>query len=110
MIIGGDLISEPKLVLDFDTQCITWDNIDQPMKQQGELQKETTHYDDLYSALMAPVSTIFQDDYDATCEPEHIHAATKRQTRNLDANYKAAGLSEIIKCIATSDDIGKMVI
>jgi hypothetical protein len=27
-ITGRDLVSEPKLVLDFDTQCITWDNID----------------------------------------------------------------------------------
>jgi hypothetical protein len=44
MIIGRDLISEVKLVLDFDTQCITWDGIDQPMKTQGEgLQKETAH-------------------------------------------------------------------
>jgi hypothetical protein len=56
---------------------------------------------------MAPVNTIFQDDYDATCEPEHIHAANKRQTRILDANYKAADLSEIIKCISTIDDIEK---
>jgi predicted aspartyl protease len=78
MIIGRYLISELKLVLDFYTQCITWDGIDQLMKSQGELQKETTHYEDLYSALMAPASTIFQDDYDATCEPEHIHAVNKR--------------------------------
>jgi hypothetical protein len=107
MIIGRDLISELKLVLDFDTQCITWDGIDQPMKSQGGLQKETTNYEDLYSALMAPASTIFQDDYDATCEPEHIHAANKRQTCILEANYKAANLSEIIKCISTIDDIEK---
>jgi hypothetical protein len=81
MSIGRDLISELKLVLDFDTQCITWDNIDQPMKQPGELQKETTNYEDLHSALMALSSTIFQDDFDATCETEHIHAANKRQTQ-----------------------------
>jgi hypothetical protein len=43
MITGRDLITELKLVLDVDTQCITWDGIDQPMKIQGELQKETTH-------------------------------------------------------------------
>jgi hypothetical protein len=103
IIIGRDLISELKLALDFDTQCLTWDGIDQPMRSQGELQKETTHYED----LMAPASTIFQDDYDATCEPEHIHAAIKRQTRILDANYKAADLSEIIKCISNIDDIEK---
>jgi hypothetical protein len=36
-----DLITELKLILDFDTQCITWDNIDQPMKQGEELAKET---------------------------------------------------------------------
>jgi hypothetical protein len=65
----------------------------------GGLQKETTHYEDRYSALMDLASTIFQDDYDATCEPEHMHAANKRQTHILDANYKAADLSEIIKCI-----------
>jgi hypothetical protein len=37
MIIGRDLISELKLALDFDTQCITWDGIDQPMKTHGGL-------------------------------------------------------------------------
>jgi hypothetical protein len=62
MIIGRDLITELKMVLYFDTQCITWDGIDQPIKLQGRLQKETTHYEDLYSALMAPASTVFQDD------------------------------------------------
>jgi hypothetical protein len=56
---------------------------------------------------MAQASTIFQDDYDATCEPEHIHAANKRQTHILDANYKAADVSEIIQCISTIDDIEK---
>jgi hypothetical protein len=71
------------------------------MKTQGELQKETTYYEDLYSAMVAPASMIFQDDYDATCEPQHIHAANKRQTCILDANYKAADLPEIIKCIST---------
>jgi hypothetical protein len=35
MIKVRDLITELKLVLDFDTQCITWDVIDQPMKTQG---------------------------------------------------------------------------
>jgi hypothetical protein len=43
MIIGRYLITELELVLDFDTQCITLDGIDQPMKTQGGLQKETTH-------------------------------------------------------------------
>jgi hypothetical protein len=38
------------------------------------------------------------------CEPEHIHAANKRQTRILDANYKAADLREIIKSISTIED------
>jgi hypothetical protein len=107
MIIGRDLISELKLVLHFDTQCIPWDGIDQPMKTQGELQKETTHYEDLYSALMAPASAIFQDDYDATREPQHVHAANKCQTRILDTNYKAADLLEIIKFISTIDEIEK---
>jgi hypothetical protein len=40
MIIGRYLISELKLVLDFDTQCITWDGIDQPMKSQGGYKKK----------------------------------------------------------------------
>jgi hypothetical protein len=75
--------------------------------QGGGLQKETTHYEDLYSALMALASTIFQDDYEATHEPQHVHAANKDQTRILDANYNTADLQEIIKCISTIDDIGK---
>jgi hypothetical protein len=56
---------------------------------------------------MAPSSTIFQDDYEATREPQHVHAANKRQTCILDANYKAADLQDIIKCISTIDDIEK---
>jgi hypothetical protein len=107
MIIGRYLISELKIVLVFDTQCLSWDGIDQPMKSQGGLQKETNHYDDIYSALMAPASTIFQDDYDGTREPQHIHATNKHQNFILDANYKAADLQEIIKCISTIDDIEK---
>jgi hypothetical protein len=58
---------------------------------------------------MVPASTIFQDDYDATCEPELIQAANKRQTRILDANYKAADLREIIKIISTIEDNEKMI-
>jgi hypothetical protein len=92
MIIGRDFITELKFVLDFDTQCITWDGIDQPMKLQGELKKETTHYEDLYSARMALASTVFQDDYAKASEPKHVHAANKRQTRISDASYEAAYL------------------
>jgi hypothetical protein len=40
MIIGRDLISELKLVLNVDTQCISWDGIDQPMKTQGGYKKK----------------------------------------------------------------------
>jgi hypothetical protein len=40
MIMGRDSISELKLVLDVDTQCMTWYGIDQPMKSQGGLQKK----------------------------------------------------------------------
>jgi hypothetical protein len=54
---------------------------------------------------MAPVSTIFQDDYDATHETQHVHAANKPQTRILDANYKAADPQEIMQCISTIDYI-----
>jgi hypothetical protein len=49
------------------------------MKQQGGLETETTHYDGFNSTLMAPASTLYQDDYNATCDPEHIHAANKRK-------------------------------
>jgi hypothetical protein len=59
---------------------------------------------------MAPAITIFQDDYEASCEPQHVHAANKSQTRILDAHYKAADLKEIIKCISTIDDIEKKTI
>jgi hypothetical protein len=59
MIVGRDLITELKIVLDFDIQCITWEGIDTPMKLQGGLQKETTHYEDLYSTLIASDSTVF---------------------------------------------------
>jgi hypothetical protein len=72
MITGRYLIIEFELVLYFDTQCITWDGIDQPMKLQGGVIKETTHYEDLYYDIMALASTVLQDDYDKTCEPEDL--------------------------------------
>jgi hypothetical protein len=75
------------------------------MRTKGGLQKETTHYEDLYSALMSPASTICQDYYEATHGSKHVHAANKRQTGILDTNYKAADLPEIMKCISTIDDI-----
>jgi hypothetical protein len=56
---------------------------------------------------MDPARTVFQDDYKATLEPHHFQAANKCQTCILDANYKAADLKEIIKCISTIDDIEK---
>jgi hypothetical protein len=40
MSIGRDLLTELKIALDFDTQCITWDGIDQPMKLQGGYKKK----------------------------------------------------------------------
>jgi hypothetical protein len=56
---------------------------------------------------MAPASNIFQDDYEATREPQHVHAANKCHIHILDANYKAADLKKIMKCILTIDDIEK---
>jgi hypothetical protein len=56
---------------------------------------------------MALASTIFQDYYEATREPQHGHSANNCQTRILDADYKAVDLPEIIKCISTIDDIEK---
>jgi hypothetical protein len=75
------------------------------MKIQGGLQKETTHYEDLYSSLMASARTVFQDDYAKASEPEHVHAANKRQNHILDAKYEAADLKEIIKSISTINKI-----
>jgi hypothetical protein len=40
MIIGRDVITELKIILDFETPCITCDGIDQPMKLQGGYQKK----------------------------------------------------------------------
>jgi hypothetical protein len=54
---------------------------------------------------MASDSTVFQDEYAKASEPEHAHAANKRQTRILDANYEAADLKEVVKSISTIDDI-----
>jgi hypothetical protein len=76
------------------------------MNTQEELTKETTHYEDLYSTLTALASTVFQDDYDKASEPDHFHAANKRQTLILYANYEAAAdLKEIIKNISTIKEI-----
>jgi hypothetical protein len=34
-----------------------------------------------------------------------VHTANKLQTHILDANYEAADLKEIVKCISTIDEI-----
>jgi hypothetical protein len=54
---------------------------------------------------MAPASTVFQDDDAKASDPEHVHAANKRQTYILDANYEAEDLKEIIKSIPTINEI-----
>jgi CBS-domain-containing membrane protein len=54
--------------------------------------------------MVASASTVFEDDYEATCGLQHVHAASKRQTPILDAKYKAADLKEIIRCISTIVD------
>jgi hypothetical protein len=94
MIIGRSLIKELKLVLYFDTQCITWYGIDQPIKHRGDYKKK-----------LAPASTMFQDYYESTPQPQHVHASNKCQTRIIDGNCKAADLKDIIKCTSTIDDI-----
>jgi hypothetical protein len=54
---------------------------------------------------MAPASTVFQDDYAKAIDTEHVHAANKRQTLTLAANYETEDLKEIVKTISTIDDI-----
>jgi hypothetical protein len=39
--------------------------------------------------------------YDEACEPEHVCAAIKRQTKILDAHYEAATLKYIIDSAET---------
>jgi hypothetical protein len=50
------------------------------MKTKGNLQKETTRYEEIYSAQMACASTVFRDEYEATGGPQQVHTANKRQT------------------------------
>jgi hypothetical protein len=80
------------------------ENIDQPMKHQGGLEKEATHYEDLYSALIDQASTVFQDDYAETCEPEHVHATNKLQTRILDASRGNPLLLTSVETLRTRRD------
>jgi hypothetical protein len=56
---------------------------------------------------MAPASTVFKNDYAKASEPEHAHAANKRQTRILDATYEAEDLKEIIESMSTINYIEK---
>jgi hypothetical protein len=67
------------------------------------LSKQTTHYKDLDTALLAPKPTVLQDLHDKTCKPEHLHAENKRKTRILDANYEEANLKEIVDSTSAID-------
>jgi hypothetical protein len=51
IIIGRNLITELKLVLDFDTQCITWDGIDESIKTQGGGDKKKLLITRIYTPL-----------------------------------------------------------
>jgi hypothetical protein len=80
------------------------------MKQQGELTKETAHYEDFINGLVKPSRTVLETIYDKNLEPEHIHAVIKRQTKILDARYEAADLKEIVKLIDHISDIERKFI
>jgi hypothetical protein len=75
--MGRDLISELKLVFNFNTKIISWHNIDQSIKLQGGVFKQTTHYENIYSASLSPKSTVLEGLYAEACEPAHISGKLK---------------------------------
>ena len=73
------------------------------MKKRGELKKQITKCNDVYTALMAPPTSVFEDLLNDAYNSEHIKEAESRETKSLDANYEKANLETICSEIATLD-------
>ena len=91
-IMGVDLCTKLGLNIDFESLTVTWDNVSQPMKMRGELNKQFTKCNDVQMALMAPATSVLEELINDAYQSDHVKKQESRATRILDANYHKADL------------------
>ena len=52
------------------------------MKKRGEIGKQVTKFNDVFTAIMAPPSTVFEELWNDAYQSEHIKHAEARATKN----------------------------
>ena len=95
MIIGRDLMKEIKCVLDFDDECILFNN--------GPFAGRSAPMKDLNEFLSLKLQD--EDEYFEYLESEIIRNATTRMRRILDASYEKPDLDKVTDaCIHLTED------
>ena len=83
MILGRDLLSELKMILDFSLNQINWEGAAIPMKGKDETLEQSFHVQD--SASMTEASNCIKRILDAKYEPADLEEVVKR-TNTLPQN------------------------
>ena len=83
LIIGGDLMTELGIKIDYKEQCVTWDDVNVPMKSRDATFENSFHLED---------NGIAKD-------------ATERMSKILDAKYEQADLEKIVdECVHLDEE------
>ena len=82
LIVGGDLMTELGIKIDYSEQSITWDEVSVPMKSRDATFENSYHLDD----------------------SGHAADATDRMHKILDAKYEPADLEEVVESCKHLDD------
>jgi hypothetical protein len=92
MIVGCDLMSQLRIILDFDGQTMTWDKSAIKMKE----------YEDL-SDINSPINEFYW--HEESYESQALNDASSRLKKILDAKYEPADLDKIAhNCDYLTDD------
>ncbi len=82
MIIGHDLMSQLKIILDFDRQTMTWDESTIKMKEYKDLSDIDSLINEFYW-------------HEESYESQALNDASAHLKKSLDAKYKPADLGKI---------------
>ena len=100
-IIGLDLLTELGIVINCENLMITWDNITQPMKKKGEINKQFSHCEDLFTTMMAPAIPVFEELLNHAYQSEDIKQAESCAEKNFDAKYENVNLKAVCAAVDT---------
>ena len=96
-----DLLTKLGIIIDCENSTITWDEITQPMKERGEVNKQISHCKDIYTAMMSTPVPLFEELINDAYQSEHIKQAESRASKILDANYEKANMEAVCASVYT---------